>query len=138
MHSSIKFLHDILENLLVSIHERPASILLYRQPQVFRELLQNSDDASATAVEIHFETKEYLDRKNSKETPFEDSGLLGTDGLPDLKTAVVRALCTAHCSTDPYRALGSSVDIQKQRHCLQGRRLESTEEDRLAPNSLFS
>ncbi|OCH90810.1 hypothetical protein OBBRIDRAFT_834709 [Obba rivulosa] len=30
---------------------------------VFRELLQNSDDAGATAVEIHFETKEYLDRK---------------------------------------------------------------------------
>ncbi|KAL6309180.1 hypothetical protein BKA93DRAFT_925530 [Sparassis latifolia] len=31
---------------------------------VFRELLQNSDDAGARAVEIHFETKDFLESKN--------------------------------------------------------------------------
>jgi hypothetical protein len=57
---------------------------------VFRELLQNSDDAQSKAVEIHFETKQFIDRKNSV------SNLSGTGGkdsvtevLPDLKTALV-------------------------------------------------
>ena len=31
---------------------------------VFRELLQNSDDAEARSVEIRFETGAYLSRKN--------------------------------------------------------------------------
>ncbi|KAH9951982.1 hypothetical protein B0H21DRAFT_817732 [Amylocystis lapponica] len=35
---------------------------------VFRELLQNSDDAGAKAVEIHFETKEYLDSKTQNDS----------------------------------------------------------------------
>ena len=57
---------------------------------VFRELLQNSDDASATAVEIHFETKEYIQRKNAKRDVEGDSeGTLSETTLPDLKTAVV-------------------------------------------------
>lgn len=62
----------------------------YQYAQVFRELLQNSDDASASAVEIHFETKKYLDRKNGKaDTPEDDASSLEEDGLPDLKTTVV-------------------------------------------------
>jgi len=42
---------------------------------VFRELLQNSDDARARSVEIRFETKEDQSREESED-------------LPDLKTAV--------------------------------------------------
>ena len=45
---------------------------------MFRELLQNSDDASSKAVEIRFETKRYIDGNNPNE-----------DHLPDLKTALV-------------------------------------------------
>ncbi len=57
---------------------------------MFRELLQNSDDASATAVEIHFETKDYIQRKNGKTDVQEENGaVLEARGLPDLKTAVV-------------------------------------------------
>ncbi|KAH8112414.1 hypothetical protein DFH11DRAFT_1607467 [Phellopilus nigrolimitatus] len=53
---------------------------------VFRELLQNSDDAASKAVEIHFETQAYLDRKKGG---LDGGG--GEDGqiadkLPDLKT----------------------------------------------------
>ena len=54
---------------------------------VFRELLQNSDDAGSKAVEIRFETKEYIDRKNSGE---DQTPPLQDEGLPDLKTALVR------------------------------------------------
>ncbi|KAI0781217.1 hypothetical protein BD413DRAFT_667167 [Trametes elegans] len=58
---------------------------------VFRELLQNSDDASATAVEIHFETKEYLERKKGKraEEAVLDSVTPVEPSLPDLKTTPV-------------------------------------------------
>ncbi|KAI0646791.1 hypothetical protein C8Q79DRAFT_956470 [Trametes meyenii] len=57
---------------------------------VFRELLQNSDDASATAVEIHFETKDYLERKNKASDETADAAAVPEDtGLPDLKTALV-------------------------------------------------
>ncbi|KAI0637255.1 hypothetical protein C8Q77DRAFT_1216014 [Trametes polyzona] len=57
---------------------------------VFRELLQNSDDASATAVEIHFQTKEYLERLNNKvEDQTETAASPSEHELPDLKTAVV-------------------------------------------------
>ena len=31
---------------------------------MFRELLQNSDDAKSSTVEIRFETKDYLDAEN--------------------------------------------------------------------------
>ncbi|KAG6335719.1 hypothetical protein ID866_3377 [Astraeus odoratus] len=50
---------------------------------VFRELLQNSDDAGSSAAEIRFETASYLRRKE---------GGVGNDNphtLPDLKTALV-------------------------------------------------
>ncbi|KAI1790758.1 hypothetical protein LXA43DRAFT_921512 [Ganoderma leucocontextum] len=57
---------------------------------VFRELLQNSDDASATAVEIHFKTKGYLERKNANVNGSGDPLAVPVEGsLPDLKTTVV-------------------------------------------------
>ncbi|CCM02906.1 uncharacterized protein FIBRA_05020 [Fibroporia radiculosa] len=37
---------------------------------VFRELLQNSDDASAKSVEIHFETKDFLDKRGNNEEAY--------------------------------------------------------------------
>jgi hypothetical protein len=59
---------------------------------VFRELLQNSDDAQSKAVEIHFETKEFVDRVNAAI----GSDDVGGEGdveqvLPDLSTALVCA-----------------------------------------------
>ncbi|KAK0455114.1 hypothetical protein EV421DRAFT_1887456 [Armillaria borealis] len=51
---------------------------------VFRELLQNSDDAQATAVEIHFQSKHFLDNLSSI------SNRSSSDiPLPDLSTALV-------------------------------------------------
>lgn len=48
---------------------------------VFRELLQNSDDARSSAVEIRFETEQYIRRdRNGGDEP---------QALPDLKTAPV-------------------------------------------------
>ncbi|GLB37239.1 putative protein of unknown function (DUF3684) [Lyophyllum shimeji] len=52
---------------------------------VFRELLQNSDDAQATAVEIHFDTQKYLDGKSGSQV----EGQSSKAPLPDLKTTVV-------------------------------------------------
>ncbi|KAG5646295.1 hypothetical protein DXG03_003892 [Asterophora parasitica] len=52
---------------------------------VFRELLQNSDDAQATAVEIHFDTQKFLDSRNGTQTEGEPL----TGRLPDLKTTSV-------------------------------------------------
>ena len=49
---------------------------------MFRELLQNSDDAEASSVEIRFETEEYLSREEV------DDIRSGESDLPDLKTAV--------------------------------------------------
>jgi hypothetical protein len=53
---------------------------------VFRELLQNSDDAGARSVEIRFETEEYMSREKGGE-PHSDKP--EQEELPDLKTAVV-------------------------------------------------
>ncbi|KAK0212970.1 hypothetical protein DFS33DRAFT_1285718 [Desarmillaria ectypa] len=51
---------------------------------VFRELLQNSDDAQATAVEIHFQSKHFLDNLSSI------SNRSSSDiPLPDLSTTMV-------------------------------------------------
>ncbi|KAG6857275.1 hypothetical protein H0H87_007108 [Tephrocybe sp. NHM501043] len=50
---------------------------------VFRELLQNSDDAQATAVEIHFDTQAFIDKTE------EQSESASSKMLPDLKTTVV-------------------------------------------------
>ncbi|KAH9039973.1 hypothetical protein EDB84DRAFT_1476646 [Lactarius hengduanensis] len=53
---------------------------------VFRELLQNSDDAGAHSVEIRFETESYLSREKRSDVESDES-LKGD--LPNLKTAVV-------------------------------------------------
>ena len=53
---------------------------------VFRELLQNSDDARSSAVEIRFETAAYLRRKDSEQ------GNLDVPPLPNLKSTHVRVL----------------------------------------------
>ena len=50
---------------------------------MFRELLQNSDDAGARSVEIRFETEQYLSQEKGEEPKPED--------LPDLKTTVARS-----------------------------------------------
>ncbi|KDR75405.1 hypothetical protein GALMADRAFT_227055 [Galerina marginata CBS 339.88] len=57
---------------------------------VFRELLQNSDDAQSHAVEIRFETQSYL-AKGQKKTDGEDlvDNPRPSDPLPNLKTALV-------------------------------------------------
>ena len=61
---------------------------------MFRELLQNSDDAFSKAVEIRFETKTYIDRhSSSKDRAPPPPG----ESLPDLKTALV-------CSFPSYPA----------------------------------
>ncbi len=48
------------------------------------ELLQNSDDAKSTTVEIYFETKEFANNKQR-----ESSSDHSDENLPDLKTAPV-------------------------------------------------
>ncbi|KAI0267320.1 hypothetical protein BC834DRAFT_981543 [Gloeopeniophorella convolvens] len=54
---------------------------------VFRELLQNSDDAGARSVEIHFETEAYLNRQKPSDN--HSDGPAEREELPNLKTAVV-------------------------------------------------
>ncbi len=50
-------------------------------------MLQNSDDAQSKAVEIHFETQDYVDRKEGKHVQQVPGG--STVELPDLKTTLV-------------------------------------------------
>jgi hypothetical protein len=63
---------------------------------VFRELLQNSDDAEARSVEIRFETGPYLSQQDGRDlqsdTPEEGD-------LPDLKSAVACGLIVFTCMT---------------------------------------
>jgi hypothetical protein len=53
---------------------------------VFRELLQNSDDAQSSAVELYFETGEYLRRKSNKDTIQPEDNAQ----FPNLKATQVR------------------------------------------------
>lgn len=55
---------------------------------MFRELLQNSDDAQSRTVEIRFETQSYLDRNSGEGVNLSTSA--PEEPLPDLKTTVVR------------------------------------------------
>jgi hypothetical protein len=71
---------------------------------VFRELLQNSDDAQAKAVEIRFETQGFLDKKKGGTSSL-DFQEHTSDTLPDLRTAMV-SLCSFHTFHDMN--LGSS------------------------------
>jgi hypothetical protein len=56
---------------------------------VFRELLQNADDAEARSVEIRFETEAYLSREKGGDL---QSDNLERGDLPDLETAVACSL----------------------------------------------
>ena len=58
---------------------------------VFRELLQNSDDAAAKAVEIRFETKEFIDSRAEAVSEGGDAGQSKRQRL-DRKAAMV---CTS-------------------------------------------
>ena len=51
-------------------------------------MLQNSDDAGATAVEIHFETQDYLDRKKEGAITPSETGVITKQTL-DRKAAQV-------------------------------------------------
>jgi hypothetical protein len=62
---------------------------IYSINTVFRELLQNSDDAEARSVEIRFETKAYLSRENGDDLQSDNPE---RENLPDLKTAVACGL----------------------------------------------
>ncbi len=57
---------------------------------VFRELLQNSDDADAKSAEIHFDTEEYVQRTKDGVAD-EESGGNALAALPDLKKVIVSA-----------------------------------------------
>jgi hypothetical protein len=52
---------------------------------VFRELLQNSDDAGARSAEIRFETEGYLSREKCNDDQSDEPK---QENLPDLKTAL--------------------------------------------------
>jgi hypothetical protein len=56
---------------------------------VFREVLQNSDDANARSVEIRFETGAYLSREIGDDLK---SDKPEREDLPDLQTAVACGL----------------------------------------------
>ncbi|GAA5980148.1 hypothetical protein JCM10908_001550 [Rhodotorula pacifica] len=53
---------------------------------VFRELLQNSDDAAATNVELHFRTTKGTDGSSDKQPTYP------SDSLPDLTTAKISSI----------------------------------------------
>ena len=60
---------------------------------MFRELLQNSDDAASKTVEIHFETQSYLDKKNNNNTSIPVGAYEDEDEiLSNLKTEPVSSL----------------------------------------------
>ena len=61
---------------------------------MFRELLQNSDDAEARSVEIRFETEEYLSREEDDDDTQPDES--EQEDLPDLKTAVACGFLSHH------------------------------------------
>jgi len=80
---------------------------------VFRELLQNSDDAHSQAVEIRFETQSYLDRASSGESLALNIPA-SNEPLPDLKAAVVRPLLieSAGWTQDSFH-IGSAMGFQE-------------------------
>ena len=87
---------------------------------VFRELLQNSDDAQATAVEIRFETQSFLDLMDLSSLSSEET-LSGA--LPDLRTTLVsnHALCIPGHNVI---LSGTSMDFQEQWDHISWWRLE--------------
>ncbi len=77
---------------------------------MFRELLQNADDAGARSVEIRFETEAYLSREKGNYRKRVD--------LPDLKTAVACGFLSALFMTmfllyPTITHTGSPMDVQE-------------------------
>jgi hypothetical protein len=98
---------------------------------VFRELLQNSDDAGARSAEIRFETEEYLSREKGDDPQTDEPK---HEDLPDLKTAVACGFLCADLMGvsllySTITRTGAPMDVQEQRYTIQRRGLESTQED---------
>ena len=72
---------------------------------MFRELLQNSDDAGAHSVEICFETESYISREKRSDIELDESL---KESLPNLKTAVVRSSVIL---TDQQALIRSLLDL---------------------------
>ena len=83
---------------------------------MFRELLQNSDDAGARSAEIRFETEEYLSReKRDGSQPADEPK---QEDLPDLKTAVVCGFLNVDVMSgfllySAFTRTGPSMDVQE-------------------------
>jgi hypothetical protein len=109
-----------------------ASSLNVLFPSVFRELLQNSDDAESPTVEVHFETAAYLDRRDRREE------ILDVPTLPDLKSTSVLALGPSHAHVFADHIFqGYAMDVQKQWENVYRQRLEETPEDWCVDSSSF-
>ena len=78
---------------------------------MFRELLQNSDDAQSSLVEIYFETAAYLERKERREDD------LDVPPLPDLKSTPVLAFGFSNTRFALLITIfpGCAMDVQEQR-----------------------
>jgi hypothetical protein len=64
---------------------------------VFRELLQNADDAEAHSVEIRFETGAYVSREKGGDLQSDNTE---RGDFPDLKTAMACSFHNIHLVTD--------------------------------------
>ena len=84
---------------------------------MFRELLQNSDDAFSNTVEIRFETERYININDSSQG--QDLPPIG-ERLPDLKTALVRDPCFLPCFVGLIGCQGAQMDVKEQRHPIPG------------------
>ena len=94
-------------------------------PSVFRELLQNSDDARSDAVEVHFDTAAYLDRRDRR------AEIIDIPTLPDLES--ISVIGARSLPYPPYFAdlilQGYAMDFQKQRESIYRERLDATPDD---------
>jgi hypothetical protein len=81
---------------------------------VFRELLQNSDDAGARFAEIRFETEKYLSREKGDDTLSDGPE---QEDLPDLKTAVARDFLSVDLMSSllysTIACIGQPMDVQE-------------------------
>lgn len=82
-----RFSHDIAASIPSFVNCVRSFHFVYTPlPLTNLSLVQNSDDAGAKKVEIHFNTKSHLDRKSSADTSPQDAnpGTSVTPKLPDL------------------------------------------------------
>ena len=99
----------------------PCSGFSQHRPVVFRELLQNADDACSPAVEICFETKKYVEARGKSSI---DKAPPSHDGrLPDLRTALVRDPRFSSCF------VGLTILAQAYRWTLRNNGMIFREED---------